>query len=372
MVSGNMKAVVCDDFGRSPFASVPKPEPGAGEVSIRVARVQLSVTDCQLYRGEEVVHYENVSDRMARGDGRLFGHEFCGVVDEVGEGVTAFGPGDRVYAAGKVPCDDCAYCRRGYTQFCKDTETIGLERPGATSEYVCLPTDPLRKLPDGVSDAEGTAMQPLASAVLCVHSAGIATGDVVAVVGAGVMGSQCAQLAAMGGAGEVYAVDVLPEKLELVESFGVTGLDPRESDPVERVEAATGGVGADVVFEAVGGDQTHGTAGSDPLAQAVRMARSGGTVVQVGSIAGEITMVPRHLRSNHLTWVNPERGAKRLSPNVDSGDLAPRLVADGRVEIASYVTHELSGLAEFERAVDVTLRKDRHGAFGPAQLVLAE
>lgn len=69
-----------------------------------------------------------------------------------------------------------------------------------------------------------------------------------------------------------------------------------------------------------------------------------------------------------------EPGARReaLSPNVDSGDLAPRLVADGRVEIASYVTHELAGLAEFERAVDVTLRKDRHGAFGPAQLVLAE
>lgn len=365
-----MKAIVCEDFNQSRVAEIPKPEPEAGEVSLKVKRVQLSVTDCQLYNGEQVVHYDSVRDRIERGDGQLFGHEFCGVVESVGDGVTQFSPGDRVYAAGKIPCQECEYCRRGYSQFCKNTQTIGLERPGATGEYLCLPTDPLRRLPDGVSDAEGAAMQPLASAVLCVHDAEIDTGDVVVVLGAGVMGSQCAQLAARQGASEVYAVDILQEKLDLVERFGVRGISAREDDPIALIDEITDGIGADVVFEAVGGNQDHATRGADPLAQAVQIVRSGGKVVQVGSIAGEMSIVPRDARSKHLRWINPTRGAKRISPNVDSGDLAAQLVANDQIRMEDYITHELEGLSEFERAVEITLHKDQYDALGPAQLVL--
>ncbi|MFC7229738.1 alcohol dehydrogenase catalytic domain-containing protein [Salinirubellus salinus] len=367
-----MRAIVCDDFEECRVAEVPTPEPAADELLLAVKRVQLSITECQLYHGAEVVHYESVRDRMAAGDGLLFGHEFCAEVAEVGADVDGFTVGDRVYAAGKLPCHACTYCEAGYTQFCKAKATIGLQTPGACAEYLTLPPGPLRRVPDGVSDAEGAALQPMASAVLCVRDAEIADGDVVVVTGAGVMGYQCGQLALQQGASDVVAVDVNAEKAELAESRGMIGVDASTDDPVAVVDDLTDGIGADVVLECVGGDQSHANEGTDPLAQAVQMLRSGGRIVQVGSIAGELTVSPRQMRSKQLQWINPLRGVVSLGPNADSGDLAAKLVADGRVDIADCITHEVRGLDAFEEAVDITTNKADYGAFGPAQVVVSE
>lgn len=363
-----MRAVVCHDFGEWSVEEVPRPEPGPGEVLIDVDRVQCSVTECRLFRGHDVYHRDAIERHLRDGGARLFGHEFCGRVVEVGEGVEAFAPGDRVYPPGKIPCGECGYCRSGFHAHCADKTQIGYDRPGGLSEYVAQPVEPLRALPEGVSDAEGAALQPLASAVLCVGDAGIATGDVVATVGTGPMGYNCGQLARLEGAGEVFAVDRVPGKLETAAERGLTPVDARDVDPVERVREATGGIGADVVFEAVGGRQTHGTAGTDPLATAVGMARDGGTVVQVGHVDGEVTIRPRVFRSKHLDWVNPTVGVTAATPNADTGEHAAALVADGRVSIADTVTHELDGLDRFEEAVDRTL--DDEVGFGPAQIVV--
>lgn len=365
-----MQAVRCEDLGESTVVDVPRPEPDDEEVLIEVARVQLSVTECQIYRGREIGGYAAVRESIEAGDGLVFGHEFCGTVVEAGPSVEGLDVGDRVYAPAKIACDACAYCEAGYRQLCADKETIGMGRPGALAEYVALPAEPLARLPDAVSDAEGAAMQPLASALMCVEDAGISTGDEVAVVGCGVMGYQCGQLALEEGASRVVAVDVDPTKLEHAADRGMEPVDARETDPVRAVEATTGGIGADVVFEAVGGEQSHATAGGEPLAQAFSMVRSGGTVGQVGIIVDELPLDPRTLRRKSVTWVNPRFGAWQLGPNTHTGTLAPRLVADGRVSIEEFLTHELHGLDSFEEAVDITADKPAHGALGPAQIVL--
>lgn len=365
-----MQAVRCTDFGESTVVDVPRPEPGDDEVLIEVARVQLSVTECQIYRGHEIGGYALVREAIDSGDGLVFGHEFCGTVVEAGPAVEGLEVGDRVYAPAKIACDECAYCEAGYRQLCADKETIGMGRPGALAEYVALPAEPLARLPDAVSDAEGAAMQPLASALLCVEDAGIETGDEVAVVGCGVMGYQCGQLALEGGASRVVAVDIDPVKLEHAADRGMEPVDAREADPVEAVEAATGGIGADVVFEAVGGEQAHATAGDEPLAQAFSMVRSGGTVGQVGIVVDELTLDPRKLRKKSVTWINPRFGAWQLGPNTHTGTLAPRLVAEGRVTVGEFLTHELDGLGSFEEAVEITADKPSYDALGPAQIVL--
>jgi threonine dehydrogenase-like Zn-dependent dehydrogenase len=365
-----MQAVRCDDFGESTVVDVPRPEPGDDEVLIEVARVQLSVTECQIYRGHEIGGHAAVKEAMDSGDGLVFGHEFCGTVVESGPSVDGLSVGDRVYAPAKIACDSCAYCEAGYRQLCADKETIGMGRPGALAEYVALPAEPLAPLPDAVSDAEGAAMQPLASALMCVEDAGISTGDEVAVVGCGVMGYQCGQLALEEGASRVVAVDVDPAKLDHAADRGMEPVDARETDPVAAVESATGGVGADVVFEAVGGEQRHATAGDEPLAQSFSMVRPGGTVGQVGIVVDELTLDPRTLRKKSVTWVNPRFGAWQLGPNAHTGTLAPRLVADGRVTIEEFLTHELDGLGSFEEAVEVTADKPAHGALGPAQILV--
>lgn len=151
-------------------------------------------------------------------------------------------------------------------------------------------------------------MQPLASAVLCALDAGIAPGDTVAVMGTGVMGYQCGQLALAQGAGDAYAVDLCPEVLELAADRGMIPVNTPEDDPEAIVERGTNGIGADIVFESVGGEQENATTGDDPLAQAHRIARHDGNIVQVGHIKGDVTLKPRITRSKSLSWINPTRG----------------------------------------------------------------
>ncbi len=365
-----MQAVVCHDFGEWSVTEVPEPTPEANDVLLSIERVQLSVTECNLYYGNEIAHYEAIRDRLQSGSARLFGHEFCGTVVETGASVDRFESGDRVYAPGKIPCHSCQQCRTGFELHCPDKTYIGYDIPGALAEYAAFPAEALCAVPDGVSDAETAAMQPLASAQLTVDEAPIDSGDVVAVVGTGVMGFQCAQLAMLRGAGDVIVVDVDPEKLAIAERHGLTAIHAAETDPVDAILDLTNGIGADVVFEAVGGEQNDSTGGSDPLAQAFAAARTGASVVQVGYIIGEVAFYPRQLRSKSIDWLNPVTGATAHTPNATTGEHVAKLVADGRVSIDEYVTHELDGLDNFEKAVEITMHKDQYGARGPAQLIL--
>lgn len=365
-----MRAVCFHDFDDATVEDVPTPTPSEDEVLIEVRRVQLSVTECKLYRGEKIAHYEQIEARLADAPVRMLGHEFTGEVVEVGEDVTTLAPGDRVYAPGKIPCLQCPYCLAGYRNVCPEKTQIGYDIPGGLAEYVTLPSTPLRTLPPGVTDAEGAAMQPFASAVGATVTAGIDAGTVVAVVGCGVMGYQCAQLARHEGARAVYVTDVEPAKLEIASARGLTTIDAGEDDPVEVIRRDTNGVGADVVFEAVGGKQRDGTEGTEPLAQAMQLVRRGGSVIQVGHIIDRISLTPRMIKSKSVDWLSPPSGILHLSPTTDTGDLAPELVAEGHCRIDQYITHELDGLAAFEELVEITLNKPEHGALGPAQIVV--
>lgn len=369
-----MDAIVVDEFGSFSVADVGRPEPQEDEVLIEVSRVQLSVTECHLYRGKEIVHYDAVERAIHTEDdgARLFGHEFCGEVVECGPNVEDFVIGDRVYAPGKIHCGSCPHCRAGYANYCPNTTAIGYDRPGALAELVRLPTDPLRRVPDSVSDAEGAALQPLASSVLCTVDAEIDPGDNVLVVGAGVMGFQCALLAKRFGAGEVYVTGIRQRSLSIVANHGVTPIDATTTDPVAEIRAATDGFGVDIAFEAVGGEQSHATDGNAPLAQAFHAVRRGGTVLQVGHIEKDIKLTPRAVRSKAVRWENPRKGVANISPNTDTGEFAAELVASGVIPVDEYVTHELDGLGSFGEAVEITLNKREHDALGPAQIVLGD
>lgn len=365
-----MEAVVLEAFGKASVQDIPQPSPSSDEVLVKVKRVQLSVTECQLYRGEKVGHYDNIRRRIEDGGAQVFGHEFCGEIVEVGDDVEEFSVGDRVYAAGKVNCRECKACREGLPHLCTDKEAIGLERPGALSEYFTVPTRPLHKLPDDISDAEGAAMQPLAAAVLCARDTNIENGDVVMTIGAGIMGYQIGQIALHQGAGKVISVDLVEEKLDLAEKQGMIPVDATETDPVEYIHSITDDVGADVVFECVGGDQSHGTNGDEPLAQALKCVRSRGVIEQVGNIGGELSITPRAMRAKHVRWIHPTRSSMNLGPNSHSGDYAPQLVASGRVSIEEFITHELNGLESFEEAMNITTNAEEHGALGPPQIIV--
>lgn len=365
-----MKAIHISDYSEYRVEETSVPEPTADDVLIEVDRVQLSVTECMLYQGESTYAYSTIQDRLKSGDERLFGHEFCGTVVEIGDDISGFDIGDRVYAPRKIPCKSCNYCQRGYHYLCENKVNIGFHRPGALAEFISLPSEVLCHLPDDVSDAEGAAMQPLASSLTCVYNANINVGDVVAVVGTGVMGYQIGQLALVQGASKVYALDIDSKKLEIAEKSGLKPLEIGKGDIVQQLQEETNGIGADIVFEAVGGNQEHATNGQGPLATAYELVRNGGSVVQVGYIPDEVTFDPRDFRYKYISWINPLLGVVSATPNSDTGELAVEFVSSDRVSIQEYITHELYGLDEFEKAVDITLNKSEYDALGPAQIIL--
>jgi len=261
----------------------------------------------------------------------------------------------------------------GWEFYCENKETLGIgSYPGALAEYAAAPAATLCPVPPAVSDAEAAAMQPLADALLTVHDADITTGDHVAIIGAGVMGLQCGQIARQFGAGRVSAVDVDERQVALADDFGLDGILAHDIDPVTVLQERTDGVGPDVIFEAVGGSQERMTEGHAPLAQAFRAVRSGGTVVQVGILTDDVTCSLMPLRKKGVTWLNPisVKGFLETGTNSDTGRLAAQMVADERVSIDRFVTHELSGLASFRDAIEITVDKETHDAIGPAQIVL--
>jgi threonine dehydrogenase-like Zn-dependent dehydrogenase len=254
-----METLLFRDYNEVVVEEVPRPTPEGDEVLIEVNRVQLSVTECNLYQGADIAHSDQVRRRLEDGPARLFGHEFCGTIVETGEDVADFEVGDRIYAPGKTPCEECAYCTSGYENYCPNKTQIGYDTPGALSEYFVLPEGPLCKLPDEVSDAEGAAMQPFESTVRSVATAGFTPGSVIAVVGTGVMGYQCAQLAKLFGGDRVYAIDIDQEKLDIAEERGLIPINAMEENAAEVIREDTGGIGADYALAASKSTVRRGT-----------------------------------------------------------------------------------------------------------------
>ncbi|MCD2204558.1 hypothetical protein [Halobacterium sp. KA-6] len=165
----------------------------------------------------------------------------------------------------------------------------------------------------------------------------------------------------------MFAIDIDPTKVKLAEDAGMVGMNAAENAE-ERILLETGGLVW--MFEAAGGNQSHGTEGSDPLDQAYRYIRPSGKIVQVEYISSEIELDPRDMRSKYARWVNPLLGAVSETPNKDRGELAVDMVESDRVSIQELVTHELEGLDSFEEAIDITLNSEEYDGLGPDRLSL--
>jgi L-iditol 2-dehydrogenase len=250
---------------------VPVPQPGPGEVLVKVAVALTDATDVKTFK--RGMH------PMLRTVPTPFGHEFAGTVAAVGAGVTRVQEGMRVVAANSAPCGQCFYCMRDRQSLCEDILFLN----GSYAEYVVVPARiaavNLYELPPDLSFAHAALMEPLACAVHGIDVADIHLGDTVAVNGAGAMGLMLARLAVLRGA-QVIISDRFPERLELARRFGVrhTVLVDQGSDQVEMVRRLTEGErGVDIAIEAVGSPAVWEAT--------VRMVRKGGLAMMFGGCA---------------------------------------------------------------------------------------
>ena len=206
-----MKALVIEKPHHAVIRDVPYPEPGPGEITVKVERVGICGTDFHIFAGTYLSPYPLIP-----------GHEFSGVVDKVGEGVTAFKPGNRVTVDPTLLCGECEYCLTRRGNQCVKWGAIGDTTDGAMAEYVKIPAKNAVVIPDSMSFAEAAFVEPVACVVHGMNRLDLKLGDRVILFGAGAMGLQLTQAIAGSGASELVVVDVSPAKLRLALELGAT------------------------------------------------------------------------------------------------------------------------------------------------------
>ncbi len=181
------------------------------------------------------------------------GHEVAGVVSAVGDGVTDISEGQRVALHYLVYCGECERCRNFGEQFCSTGAMLGKDRDGGYAQRIVIPAINAIPIPDEVkSDVAAIMMCSTATAYHALRLSNLQKGQSVAVLGFGGLGVSAVQLARALGASQVFAVDVVPEKLELAAKFGATPLDAREIPVHKAILGATDGRGVDVTVEFTG------------------------------------------------------------------------------------------------------------------------
>ena len=251
-----MKALVHDGYGN--IALLDRPLPRLTEPTdaiVRVTRSTICTSDLHIMRG---------AVPRAKPD-TVLGHEFVGVVEEVGTGVRSFSPGDRVAVNCETFCGECFFCRCGWVNNCEHGGwLLGCTIDGCQAEYVRVPyaDNAFTRIPDGVSDEDALFLGDiLATGWWGARLAEIEPGSTVAVIGAGPVGLITMMCARLANPSQVIALDVDESRLELARERGLADavINPAEKSlgEVESfVRAQTSGRGADSVIEAAGGDDT--------------------------------------------------------------------------------------------------------------------
>ncbi|HEV3230980.1 MAG TPA: alcohol dehydrogenase catalytic domain-containing protein [Candidatus Dormibacteraeota bacterium] len=268
-----MRAVTFVEIGKLELTDVPKPtieEPT--DALLKVTTTAICGSDLHVLSGR-------IPGMMP---GNIIGHEFIGVVEEVGPEVRGFKPGDRALASFIIPCGRCWFCVRGQQGQCQDARVFGYgiflgDVNGGQTEYVRIPNADLalHQIGPELTDEQALfAGDILSTGVHVAAEARIQEGDTVAVVGCGPVGLFAIQAARTYKPARIYAIDSVDQRLEMAEGFGAIPLNLKETNPVVALQDATEAGGADVVLECVGGSQA--------LIPTFDMVRFGGRIAVIG------------------------------------------------------------------------------------------
>ena len=237
-----MKAGVVHARDDIRFEDIKKPEIEPGKVIVKVKYTGICGSDVPRVNGDACHYYPNV-----------LGHEFSGVVDEVGEGVTTLKKGDKVAGVPLVPCMKCADCQKGDYSLCKHYSFIGSREFGSFAEYVQVPEKNAVKFADDVPFEQGALFEPATVALHGLRRVSYKGGKTVAILGGGTIGMMTAQWAKIFGAKSVTVFDIVDERLDLAKRLGADyGVNSGKPDFMDQVNEITGGRGFDYVYETAG------------------------------------------------------------------------------------------------------------------------
>jgi len=253
----------------------------------------------------------------------VLGHEFTGVVEDVGLAVHGIAPGQRAAVDPNISCGVCFYCRRGLVHLCDHLKALGVDRDGGMAEYCFVPEKQIYLLPNDMQTEAAAFVEPVSCAIHGIDKAGIKAGDTVVIVGGGTIGLIMLQLAQNAGAGRTVLIEPLEQKRQIAAALKAdTILNPVEIDIKGAIMDITH-VGADVVIECVGKPQT--------AQLSLELARRGGTVEFFGvcPIGEKISVEPNQIYFKELTVVG-----SYVNPNTFSRSIA--LLHGGKVRVDAF------------------------------------
>lgn len=268
-----MTALVLRGVGDACLENVPSPEVTRDHVLVRVGFCGVCGSDIPRVFVKGTYSFPTIC-----------GHEFAGVVEEIGPGVDDLAPGDRVAVFPLLWCGRCVACERGRFVQCLDYDYLGSRRDGAFAEYVVAPRRNVLPVPANVTLEEAAMTEPASVALHAVRrGGGCGPGETALIFGAGPIGLMVAAWCRALGAGRIILFDIAKEKLELARSLGFEhAFDSREGNPLEIVRSMTGGEGAHLALDAAGVPAT--------LLGAFEATRRGGRAVLLGNPSGDVLL----------------------------------------------------------------------------------
>jgi len=312
---------------------VPVKPPEAGEVLVKIEAALTCGTDVKTYRRGHPVLIKSIPSG--------FGHEFSGVVEKVGHGVTQFKQGDRVVAANSAPCGKCFFCEREEYNLCENLEFLN----GAYAQYITVPVRIVEKnmlvLPEGLSFERAAFCEPLANVVHGIECTQIKPGQTVGVIGIGPIGLMFARLAKLKGA-RVIAAGRNPLKLKAAEEFALADevVDLNKYPNPEKIfkSFSDEGHGLDAVIECVGLPEIW--------EMAVSLVRPGGTVHFFGGCkaGSSVTLDTGKIHYGNIKLLSVFHHTPHYFRQ------ALELIASGEIEVEKLIT-ETIGLEDIEYAM---------------------
>jgi L-iditol 2-dehydrogenase len=304
-----MRALLLSQYNQLDVADLPEPEPGAGEILVRVAACGIC--------GSDVHGYDGTSGRRIP------------PIESVGAGVKNFKAGDRITFDSTVYCGTCEFCKRGEVNLCNNRQVVGVScgdyrRAGAFAEYVVVPQQICYQLPDGLAFEEAAMLEAVAVALHAVHVSEMKGGETALVIGAGMIGLLTLQAAQALGASEVMIADIDATRLERAKTLGAKETLLLSGDAlVKEILSRTGGKGVDLVLEAVGREET--------IAASIASVRKGGTVTLIGNISPQVKIPLQAVVSRQI----------RLQGSCASSGEYPEameLLAAGKIKVKPLIT----------------------------------
>lgn len=251
---------------------VAKPEIEADEVLIKVEVCGICGSDIHSYKGEHPFVFPPI----------VLGHEYTGIVKEVGEDVSGIKIGDHVTSELVISCGECYNCRHGRYQICSDPKHLGnVKKNGAMAEYVKMKANRIHVLPKEITPFEGAMVEPASVGIHAIRKSNFKVGDTVLVIGGGVIGNLTAQALKIAGAKKVIMAEIMAGRIEKAKEVGLKNIvNPKETNLEEWIEENISKENLDLIFDCAGTEITINTA--------VEIARKGTQIMLLGVPAEKI------------------------------------------------------------------------------------